>query len=220
MDHEAASEVGCFQLHPVLSVQDLRQSVKFYTDTLGFRLGFMWGDPPNMAGIQLGDVSLHLRQGTPAAAGAAVYFVVEDIDDLYALHAKHGVAPAGPPTLKPWGLREYAIHDLDGYVLVFGQHEVAREPKIEVERVEVPVRIEKRLAALMTDLANYKGLSLSECLEETLLHSFERTGRGAVASPHNDRTLSHISELKQVHGIDYDTHASYRFAERPSAGRA
>jgi hypothetical protein len=41
---------------------------------------------------------------------------------------------------------------------------------------------------------------------------------GGVASPHTEKTFSYIEELKKNHGIDYDTHASYRFIERPNRG--
>jgi hypothetical protein len=50
-------------------------------------------------------------------------------------------------------------------------------------------------------------------LEETLLHTFEPLGDG-VASPHTKSELRFIQELKRKHGVDYDTHASYRFVER------
>jgi len=74
--------------------------------------------------------------------------------------------------------------------------------------VDVPVRLEKRLAALLVDLAAFKHMSLSSCLEETLLHALAGVG------PHNKTDLRHIEKLKQKHGIDYDSHASYRFVER------
>jgi hypothetical protein len=79
--------------------------------------------------------------------------------------------------------------------------------------VDVPVRLEKRLAAVLQDLAAFKHMSVSSCLEETLLHTFEPLGDG-VASPHTGTDLRHIQELKRKHGIDYDSHASYRFVER------
>jgi hypothetical protein len=50
-------------------------------------------------------------------------------------------------------------------------------------------------------------------LEEILLHTCEPLGDG-VASPHTQRTLRYIQELKKKHGIDYDSHGSYRFVER------
>lgn len=49
--------------------------------------------------------------------------------------------------------------------------------------------------------------------EETLLHTFEPLGDG-VASPHTRGDLRYIQKLKRKHGIDYDSHASYRFVER------
>jgi hypothetical protein len=55
-------------------------------------------------------------------------------------------------------------------------------------------------------------MTLSETLEEILLHSCEPLGDG-VASPHTARTLRHIQELKRKHAIDYDSHGSYRFVE-------
>ena len=77
----------------------------------------------------------------------------------------------------------------------------------------MPVRLERRLAALLQDLAARKGMSVSGCLEETLLHTFEPLGYG-VASPHTKADLRYIQELKRKHGIDYDSHASYRFIEK------
>ena len=68
-------------------------------------------------------------------------------------------------------------------------------------------------AALLHDLAEYKRMSLTSCMEEILLHTNEPLGDG-VASPHTRRQLEYIQELKRKHGIDYDSHGSYRFAER------
>jgi hypothetical protein len=71
----------------------------------------------------------------------------------------------------------------------------------------VPVRLEKRLARLLQDLAEYKRMSVGSCLEEILLH----TNDGV--EPHTASTLKYIEELKKKHGIDYDSHGSYRFVE-------
>jgi hypothetical protein len=67
------------------------------------------------------------------------------------------------------------------------------------------------------DLAKHKNMTVGETLEEMLLHSFEKLpeGESGVASPHTDKTLAYIKELKKKHGIDYDCHASYRFTEIP-----
>ena len=71
------------------------------------------------------------------------------------------------------------------------------------------MRLEKRLAALLRDLAEHKRMSPSSCLEEeTLLHTLDGVG------PHTNGDLQVIQKLKQEHEIDYDSHASYRFRER------
>jgi hypothetical protein len=89
-----------------------------------------------------------------------------------------------------------------------------RVPKMEIERVPLETRIEKRLAALMGELAQHKNMTVGEMLEETFLHTFEKVLSGGVASPHTENTLSYIKELKKKHAIDYDCHASYRFIEK------
>jgi hypothetical protein len=68
---------------------------------------------------------------------------------------------------------------------------------------------------LLADLAKHKNMTVGETLEEMLLHSFEKVPDDGVASPHTEKTLAYIKELKKKHGIDYDCHASYRFTEKP-----
>jgi hypothetical protein len=141
-----------------------------------------------------------------------VFFVVGDADELYEFQRANGVEVVEPPGDRPWGLRDYTVRDLCGYALTFGHYIYNTGPALKIERVDVPVRLEKRLAALLHDLAAHKRMSLNSCLEEILLHTCEALGDG-VASPHTKRTLRYIQELKRKHGIDYDCHASYRFVE-------
>jgi catechol 2,3-dioxygenase-like lactoylglutathione lyase family enzyme len=210
--------VNCDRIHPVLSVRDVVAAVDFYVTRLGFSQGFIDGDPPGFAGVNLGDVQLFLRRGTPRPEGCAVFFVVEDADALYEFQRGNGVEVAEPPDDRHYGLRDYAIRDLEGHHLSFGHYIFGGGEPLEIERVDVPVRLEKRLAALLEDLAAHKRMSLDSCLEETLLHTFEPLGEG-VASPHTRTTLRVIQELKRKHGIDYDCHASYRFVEAGERNR-
>ena len=201
-------EVECEQQHAALPVSDVRAAVDFYTGKLGFRLGFTWGDPPSMAGVNLGRVQMFLEQGTPNPKGCSVYFVVGNADELHEFQRAHGVDIVQPPGDRHYGLRDYRVRDLYGYELGFGHHLFNVGPPLEIERVDVPVRLEKRLAALLYELAEHKRMSLNGCLEETLLHTLDGVG------PHTKSDLTYIHKLKQKHGIDYDSHASYRFVER------
>ena len=213
MTSPAVPNVECEQHHAGLAVTDVQAAVDFYTTKLGFTCAFTWGEPPTMAGVNLGEVQIFLEKGTPSPQGCGVYFVVGDADELYAFHRARGVQIVQEPQDQQYELRDYAVRDLHGYLLTFGHRlSLADGPPIPIERVDVPVRLEKRLAALLYDLAEHKKMTLSSCLEEILLHTNEPLGDG-VASPHTRRTLNYIQELKRKHGIDYDSHGSYRFVE-------
>ncbi len=203
--------VECEQTHSELAVADVMEAVEFYTGKMGFTLGFTWGEPPTIAGVNLGNVQLFLVKGTPNPKGCSVYFVVGNADELCEYQRANGVQIVVEPEDREYGLRDYGVRDLHGYQINFGQHLLNSGPPIEIERVDVPVRLEKRLAALIKDLAAFKHMSLTSCLEETLLHTLDGVG------PHTKRDLREIEKLKKTHGIDYDSHGSYRFVES-SAG--
>jgi catechol 2,3-dioxygenase-like lactoylglutathione lyase family enzyme len=213
MTPPAPPHVDCAQHHASLRVKDVLAATEFYVTRLGFARGFIWGEPPTMAGVNLDRVQIFLERGTPSPEGASVYFVVGDADELFGFQRANGVDVVEPPDDRPWGLRDYTVRDLDGNALTFGQRLPIEVPPLEIERVDVLVRLERRLAAALADLATHKRMSLTSCLEETLLHTFEPLGDG-VASPHTKGDLRYIQELKRKHGIDYDSHASYRFVER------
>lgn len=115
-----APQVECEQHHTILPVSDLLEAVDFYTKKLGFWLAFTWGVPATMAGVNLGHVQIFLEQGTPNPQGCSLYFVIGDADAFYEFHRKNGIEILASPEDKPWGLREYVIKDLHGYILTFG----------------------------------------------------------------------------------------------------
>ena len=210
-------KVDCERVQPGLPVKDVPAAVDFYTKRLGFTLGFTWPEsgPATMAGVNLGEVQVFLQQGTPNPDGISVYFLVSNADELCDAQRANGVEIIEEPGDRAYGLRDYLARDLHGYRLGFGHYIYTVGEPIEIQRVDVSVRLEKRLAALLADLAAYKRLSLSSCLEEILLHTNEQIGEtGNVPSPHTKAQLRYIQELKKKHGIDYDSHGSYRFVEK------
>src|SRR5687768_2625043 len=145
MTQNAAPWIVCDRMHAGLTVGDIKEAVDFYTQKLGFTLGFFWGDPPDMAGVNLGSVSVHLFKGDPATIvnfGARVYFVIENVDELYEFHRSNGVNTLSAPENQVYELRDYLVKDLYGNILGFGQYIMSTEPKLKIERVEVPVRLE------------------------------------------------------------------------------
>jgi predicted lactoylglutathione lyase len=219
---------------PILNVSDLRESFAWFAK-LGWEKRWDWGDPSDFGAVGNGPCEIFLcvdaqgcRRDAASGGNAAqegtwmgwLLSTPQEVDEAHAAAVRHGMTVTHPPTDEPWHLREFHLQHPDGHIFRVGAPlegegawRIDTEPKLAIERVDVPVRLEKRLAAVLGDLAAHKGMSVSECLEETLLHTFEHAG-GGVASPHTTAQLIHIRELKARHGIDYDTHASYRFTER------
>lgn len=217
-------------LTPILNVSSMEQSFAWF-EKLGWKKRWDWGEPPQFGCVGNGSFDVFLcldGQGCRAEGdGEATWmswFLASpaEVDAAYETARANGVVVTQAPADYPWGMREFNVRHPDGHVMRIGagnQDEEESEaelhasgPPLPIERVAVPVRLEKRLAALLQDLAIHKGMSLDSTLEEILLHTNEPYG-GGVASPHTQRTLRYIQELKRKHGIDYDSHGSYRFVE-------
>jgi hypothetical protein len=84
-----------------------------------------------------------------------------------------------------------------------------------VERVQVGVRLEKRLVKVLKGLAEFEGVTLGQLIEKIVLHSFEpvpgQEGE-ACASPHGPAALAAVNDFKRIYGMD-DVHAAWRFAD-------
>ena len=76
-----------------------------------------------------------------------------------------------------------------------------------VERTQLGVRIEKRLAKVLKAVAEYHDLSLGDLLEGIVLHAFE--GK----SPFDADAQARIKRLMEIYDIDYDAGASHHMFE-------
>jgi hypothetical protein len=83
----------------------------------------------------------------------------------------------------------------------------SREP---TERVQLGVRIEKRMAQVLKGLAEYNGETLGQLIEKIVAHSFAaypgEEGEWS-ASPHSKRELEAAAGLMRVYGLEIDAHA-------------
>lgn len=115
---------GTAPLIPVLGVPDLQAACEFYVEKLGFTVEWKYGEPAGYAAVRFGEVSLHLSEnadGVSKDRGLWFYMMVDDTDALYAAYEAAGVTVEGPPTVKPWGMREFIAVDLNGYRFHIGQ---------------------------------------------------------------------------------------------------
>ena len=81
------------------------------------------------------------------------------------------------------------------------------EHNLPVERVQIGVRMEKRMIKVLKGLAEYLDITLGDLLEGITLHVFESE------TPFNEETRRRIGQLKDVYGMNYGASASHRFVE-------
>ncbi len=80
--------------------------------------------------------------------------------------------------------------------------------RIEIERVQTGVRIERRLLKVLKALAEYKNMTLGDLLEGIVLHSFE--GKPTFSA----ETLRKIGDLREIYDLDLDASSSHRLKEK------
>jgi|CXWL01.1.fsa_nt_gi hypothetical protein len=92
---------------------------------------------------------------------------------------------------------------------------VAIDEGVSVERVQLGVRMEKKMVKVLKGVAEFEGVTLGHLLEKIVMHSFEPVPgqEGEMsASPHGKKALAAIADLKRIYGMEFDAH-SPRFWE-------
>ena len=113
---------------PVFVVHDVMRSVEHYRDVLGFHTEFLYGEPTFYAGVERGNVLIHLqaaRQSRKQAGQAAMNVFVSDVDALYEELKARGARLMNAPKDYPYGMRDFNVLDLDGNEICFGKESVA-----------------------------------------------------------------------------------------------
>jgi len=80
-------------------------------------------------------------------------------------------------------------------------------PRLEIERVQTGVRMEKRILKVLKAFAEYHDMTLGDVLEGIVLHAFD--GK----TPFSSASLEKIRELKKIYDLDLDSSASHRLKE-------
>ncbi len=116
---------------PCFLVAEIHKAVDYYRDLLGFQAEEIWGDPPSFAIPTRDNLSVMLKQAAANLVRPNIevvnevfdaYFWVRDADALFQEFSSNGAAVAYEPTVRQlYGMKEFAIKDLNGYLLAFGQ---------------------------------------------------------------------------------------------------
>ena len=118
------------QIAPQFFTTDIRGTVAYYEDKLGFQCLGTWQDPPVYAVVARDQHAIHFRLATPPIATSEkyadelldAYLYVEDADALYAEYAAKGVEFSREVANMPWRSREFVVKDCDGRLLAFGSN--------------------------------------------------------------------------------------------------
>ena len=104
--------------------RDLKATVDFYEQQLGFKCIHKEGDPIYMAIVQrdLTQIFLIQQEDKHLAQGTSLRIQVEAIESLYQEFQDQGGAmihPNGKLETKPWGVNEFVVLDPMGVCLTF-----------------------------------------------------------------------------------------------------
>ena len=103
---------------PELPVADVERAQQHYRDALGFEIGWLY------PGKEIGSVlrnkaTIFFRKRKPPFEPAVHWVFAEDIDATYQELTATGANIVEPLEVKPWGLRQFTVKDLDGNVFYF-----------------------------------------------------------------------------------------------------
>jgi uncharacterized glyoxalase superfamily protein PhnB len=105
-------------LVPELPVADVERAQEHYRDALGFKIGWLY------PGKEIGAVSrdkavIFLRRRERPFEAAIHWVFAAEIEAWYEELQSSGADIVEPLAMKPWGLRQFTVRDLDGNVFYF-----------------------------------------------------------------------------------------------------
>lgn len=125
MGNANQSRIGFEVCAPILRVENIKTSLRFYVDVLGFE-NAPWGND-GFAHISRDRTGIYLCQGGQGRGGAWVWIGVDDVEKLHEEFKALGVTIRMPPKNFPWAL-EMQIEDPDGNVFRFGSEPQSERP--------------------------------------------------------------------------------------------
>lgn len=112
---------------PNLMVRDIAASLKFYEKTLGLqrKITVPEQEPFVFVALSTGYIEIFLNKNEganpPIAGGISLYIEVAGLDQLLSQVQQHKVKLEIPLNETFYGMREFAVLDPDGYLLIFAE---------------------------------------------------------------------------------------------------
>jgi catechol 2,3-dioxygenase-like lactoylglutathione lyase family enzyme len=116
---------------PYFPVDDVAKAVAYYETILGFRSEYAGGEPPQFAIVSRDRLPVMFRRVADATKISPnerqggtwdAFFWVRDAERLFdELRSRDAEIAYGPVVQADYQMKEFAVRDLNGYVLGFGQ---------------------------------------------------------------------------------------------------
>ncbi|MGZ3998922.1 MAG: GNAT family N-acetyltransferase [Flavisolibacter sp.] len=114
---------------PILYSSDVKRSIQYYTEVLGFEHHWTWDDTPGFGGVSKDHVQVFFCKDGQGHPGTWMSIMVNEIDHLHDRIVNKGGTIVSEPEDKEWGLREMLVRDPDGHIIRFGQSASRRSEK-------------------------------------------------------------------------------------------
>jgi uncharacterized glyoxalase superfamily protein PhnB len=119
-------------ISPTLAVRNMKQTIEFYKNSLGFKMGMVFPDAHNPEYADLSKDGMVLMfipaenvgigSQEKLGVGVNIYMQVDgDIDEYYNELKNRGVNITIDIKDEPYGIRDFTVEDVDGYKLTFNQ---------------------------------------------------------------------------------------------------
>lgn len=119
--------------YPQLFVRDVTLAAAFYRERLGFRIDYLYGEPPFYGLLSRDGAGLNLRHTDGPVIEPAqrerdrllsANIPVDGIEVLFGEFLAAGVEFAQRLDRQPWGTLDFILRDPDGNLLCFAEHAV------------------------------------------------------------------------------------------------
>lgn len=105
---------------PILYSDDIKRSIAYYTDILGFEEHWSWDDEPSFGGVVDGNTAIFFCKGDQGHKGTWLAINVDNVDEYFKTIKSKGALILSEPDTKPWFMREMLVKDPDGHILRIG----------------------------------------------------------------------------------------------------
>jgi uncharacterized glyoxalase superfamily protein PhnB len=127
----SASPAVLIAAEPQLFVADIQRSCDFFTQKLGFKIAFIFGEPPsyaqvfrdgarlNLRSVDSPVVDVQLRDRESLLSASMTVTTAKEIDELFKEMKRAAVKFHQPLKTEVWGSRNFIVEDPDGNLLLF-----------------------------------------------------------------------------------------------------